>query len=253
MQREDVACEIAKRARKRLALERVEPQPISNKLLVPLLEKGSCENIDNEQMIERWANLLASASMQLPVQPRFISILGALAGPQAICLDCIAFNGSAGRAYAYRDLADSYLIFAGPYFTDSLQKFVRDQIKKTDCTEKTLDALVSTQPGVLLTCIVITDRKGAWLDYDRVAETGTRDEDNLSILVSLGLVREMAEMIVVKRGPRRTDIRVILHAHSLTELGVNFVEVCARPRVVELESADQISASKGIKQLAAFE
>src|SRR4051812_36499349 len=59
LQREEVLIEVARRARKRLQIEGITPQPITTKTLVPLLEKASLEEPDDEEMIERWAQLLA--------------------------------------------------------------------------------------------------------------------------------------------------------------------------------------------------
>lgn len=72
-------------------------RPVPPKLLFPLLEKGSCEDINDEVMIRRWADLLASASLGLEVQPRLVGILGELTGKQALLLERIACNNKQGR------------------------------------------------------------------------------------------------------------------------------------------------------------
>jgi hypothetical protein len=60
LQRESVAIEIAKRARARLAVERAKIEPVSGKILVPLIEAASNEEPDDSYMMDKWANLLAS-------------------------------------------------------------------------------------------------------------------------------------------------------------------------------------------------
>jgi hypothetical protein len=92
VQREEVAIEIAKKAHPRIQIEHGVVQPVKPKLLVPLFEKGSCEDPHDTVMIDRWANLLASASLKLSVQPRFVSILEELSGSQAECLEHVAFH-----------------------------------------------------------------------------------------------------------------------------------------------------------------
>jgi hypothetical protein len=47
LQREDVLIEIAKKAKERLAIEKQPIKPIPNKILVPLLEAASNEDIDD--------------------------------------------------------------------------------------------------------------------------------------------------------------------------------------------------------------
>jgi hypothetical protein len=55
LQREEVAIEIARRALERKALEEEAIVPVANKVLVPLLEQASLEDIDDDVMMERWA------------------------------------------------------------------------------------------------------------------------------------------------------------------------------------------------------
>lgn len=62
LQREDVMIKIAEKAHQRLALEGLSAQPVPNKILIPLIEKASLCEPDDQYIIERWANLLASAS-----------------------------------------------------------------------------------------------------------------------------------------------------------------------------------------------
>jgi Abortive infection alpha len=94
LQREEVAIEIARRGREKVLIEEGrEISPVPTKILVPLIEKGSCEDIDDSEMIDRWASLLASAALdQNKVAPRFVGILGELSGSQAVLLERIAFN-----------------------------------------------------------------------------------------------------------------------------------------------------------------
>lgn len=88
LHREDVALEIARRAAKRIALENSNPQRIPLKVIVPLLEKGSQEGADDDFMIDRWANLLASAAEEgSSVSPRFVSLIGELSSRQARLLN----------------------------------------------------------------------------------------------------------------------------------------------------------------------
>jgi hypothetical protein len=62
LQRADIAIEIAKRAQQLLLIENSPVHPVPNKILVPLIEMASIESADDDFMLDRWANLLASAS-----------------------------------------------------------------------------------------------------------------------------------------------------------------------------------------------
>src|SRR5271169_5661654 len=109
LQREEVAIQIAQLAQNELPSEKGNVGPVPTKILVPLIEKGSCEDPNDSEMLDRWANLLASASLKIAVQPRFVGILGELAGSQAQCIEHIAFNDFERFAYPGRDFESSYL------------------------------------------------------------------------------------------------------------------------------------------------
>lgn len=63
LQREDIAIKIAKKAKERLDLENKAPIPISNKFLVPFLEKSSLES-DDESLQDMWSALLANTATE---------------------------------------------------------------------------------------------------------------------------------------------------------------------------------------------
>jgi hypothetical protein len=92
LQREEVAIKIAEMARDKLLIAKRKPKEIPLKVLVPLLEKSSLEDIDDNTMIDKWGNLLASAASGDSVQPRYISILGELSGLQVKFLDKTAMQ-----------------------------------------------------------------------------------------------------------------------------------------------------------------
>jgi hypothetical protein len=63
-------------------------------------------------MIRRRADLLASASLGLQVQPRLVGILGELTGNQALLLERIACNHKQSVNWPYGSFADSPRNFA---------------------------------------------------------------------------------------------------------------------------------------------
>jgi hypothetical protein len=90
IQQEETLLRVAEAVRERIDGKHVKPVP--PKILVPALEKASLEAPSDSVMILRWAELLASASQEIAVQPRFVGVLGELAGSQAECLEQLAFN-----------------------------------------------------------------------------------------------------------------------------------------------------------------
>jgi hypothetical protein len=143
VQREEVAIEIAKRARATIQIERGIVQPVQPKLLVPLVEKGSCEDPQDTVMIDRWANLLAAASLKLSVQPRFVSILEELSGSQAECLEHVAFHDFEDFRFPYAIIVDCPYTYAEHDATRDLQEIVAQNLKSKKDVEKTLEAILS--------------------------------------------------------------------------------------------------------------
>lgn len=90
LEREEVLFEIALRARRRIELEQSAIRPIPNKLLVPLLEKASLEDISDKKLIEMWSNLLATALTQkVEMLNQYVTILSGLTGEQARIFESI--------------------------------------------------------------------------------------------------------------------------------------------------------------------
>jgi hypothetical protein len=92
LQREDVLLEIAKKARAWADIEHLKIQPVPMKLLVPLLEKASLED-QNEDMRDIWASLLLSASCDYQARHlSFVDILSRLTSRELRVLAEIAFS-----------------------------------------------------------------------------------------------------------------------------------------------------------------
>ncbi|MBS0239815.1 MAG: hypothetical protein JSR89_15460 [Proteobacteria bacterium] len=253
MQREDIAIEIAKRARARIAIEKSEVGPVSNKILVPLLEKGSCESAEDDVMIECWANLLAAASVEQSVQPRFVGILGELNGSQAECMERICFAHAMDVIFPFRDLADACLVFAEHHIVEEFNEFVRKHLKSSLNADAVFAELVRTfsRPGTSIAFALISEPgSGLWLDYDSVQKTGIHDDLNFSILESLGLIRYVALQSDVKWGRRKAHVNI--YYYHLTELGFEFIQVCARERVQQLEAKDNESRSEDATEQKPF-
>ena len=89
LQREEVAIAIAFKATERLRITGDTPHSIPNKILVPMLEKASLED-PNSELIDRWANLLASTARCPHIKAiTFADVLSQLGGDQAQLLDRI--------------------------------------------------------------------------------------------------------------------------------------------------------------------
>ncbi len=90
LQREEVALEVVRRAKKRIALEQMDVRPIPLKILVPLLEQASLEEPESE-LIEKWSELLVSACAAADISINWcVQILAVIDSWQARTLDKLA-------------------------------------------------------------------------------------------------------------------------------------------------------------------
>jgi hypothetical protein len=192
LQREEVAIEIARRGIERIKLEQGTIRPIPTKLLVPLMELGSCESPDDSEMIRRWSELLASAAMGNEVPPRFVGVLGELSGRQATALETVAFS-----FVDQVEVPDVSFIDASPNFEPNwVNSEIADLVQKTLTSRRKIDAtfdkLVArfTAPGCYLETITMWVNPGdefySWDGHERP----NINPSDLNILESLGLVQK---------------------------------------------------------------
>jgi hypothetical protein len=233
IQQEDSLWRLGEELRKKMAgLEVLAP--IAPKILVPALEKASLEDPCDETMIERWANLLASATQKLPVQPRFVGILGELAGSQAECLEELIFQYSSQYEKPYLHFCDSSLDFSETFATRTVKGWIETELDEDLGPQEILNAVVKLFESPGAAPVVLS------LDHDDDFETAGGNaagkEDDLAILDSLGLIRHEALTItfLLKKKPCVLEIQY----YHLTDLGVAFCEVCSRPRLLELQEID---------------
>jgi hypothetical protein len=101
LQREDIALEIAKKARQRLAVEQIDLKPISTKLLIPFLEKASLEDKD-VGLRDAWTALLVSATKTERARHlTFVDILSRISSEELRLLErvCFAYDRFPERSY----------------------------------------------------------------------------------------------------------------------------------------------------------
>ena len=156
LQREVVAIEIAKRAKERLAAQNAAAHPVRSKVLVPLIEAASTEDLDDEFMIDKWANLLASATQENKVEPRFVGILKELTGRQPTLLDRLARNNSERFPNHEALLADAALTLDVNHTRRFINNLFRQRFAKPELNEVFQDiADELDRPGCAIMDIMI--------------------------------------------------------------------------------------------------
>ena len=235
LQREEVLIEIAKKAYRRLAIEKAEPSPIPTKFLVPFLEKASLEDGDSF-LLDRWADLLVSSSMApASAHPRFVQILSELGAAEAKLLRDIALHKAEntnnlklqleGDAWVY--LPDNTIrIFS------SLVKLVNHEpegmYKELMCKILCL----TSGPGISITDIrmIVKQDTSSFLSFDmsgaQTYPANIQQEGNkllIDVLCSLHLINHYY-VEVPRDGFERIEISYVL----LTPLGLEFLRKCDR-------------------------
>ena len=253
IQQEETLLRVARSVREKLAAATVT-RPVPRKILVPALEKASLEDAADDTMIEQWANLLASAAQDVKVQPRFVGILEEIAGSQAKCLERIAFNRYMDFHFPAAEFEESSLNFAEYNILEDYENAMRETLGEGEIN-KAFDKIVRTfnSPGALLSVAFVDcpDQESSEA-YDTVAETGVRDDANLSILESLGLIRYVVIRFSISQKRGDGLYQLSTHYHHLTQLGVEFCEVCSKPRLDELQKIDAALRKKGMKRALPF-
>lgn len=214
LQREDVLIEIAKRARARAELSG-EIHSISNKFLVPFLEKASLEDGQSE-LIDKWANLLATASEGDSNEYTWcISLLSEITPEDASLLDAMYDRGtelSSGIRFEHLSRAQMQDLFDSLFPTDysmSLTDISRYATANFDhCRIFRGDDIPNTNE-------VHFDLSGLEL--------------SLSRLESLGLLWLFAQSTLALRpGGKNEFEKVFVVAAHLTLKGRALVEACKR-------------------------
>ncbi len=217
LQREEVLIKIAKLAQERISFEDSVPKSVPNKFLVPFLEKASLED-DQSELVERWANLLATASSGTASDYNWcISILSDMTPGDASLLDSMyAHSKSFSNTVPFEDFTRAQM---------------QDQFEEVVSRGGAVAGLKSLGKAV-------HDNFGfAWvLRGDDIPNTNEVHlnlsglELSLSRLESLGLIWVFAQSTLVWRPPEEKDLydeRVFVIAAHLTPKGRAMVEACS--------------------------
>lgn len=208
LQREDVLIQIARKAAERISVEQSTIQPLPTKTLVPLLEKASLEDPSDEEMIDRWANLLAQESLMPGLNRRWcVDILASINSEEAQLLDEIFFEHTERAAFDF----DNYSSAAAD------QDFYNMLDSVSHVEEKDTKHILSSFQGMswFFHGNDIPNTEEFSLQY---VPFGTE----LLHLRALGLIWANAGSLV------QADVKCFLLNAKLSPLGYEFVRACSR-------------------------
>jgi hypothetical protein len=219
LQREEVAIKIAHLARKKAEAKNKSLAPPPLKVLIPLFEKASQEDLDDNAILARWANLLISACSPGSIPPRFISLIGEMNSNQAKLFLNVMERGKSG-SFEELDLYEAQRHFMEQHIDELLKN-------KKIIPSKIFKALLPyvEVAGVALDDIVVHDQNGMHSVPSNQSLFGSEDEANgLEVLTSLGLLAR----IDIWRSPERHQINLLHVSYFLvTRLGEMFYRAIA--------------------------
>ncbi|MBY5565961.1 hypothetical protein HFO55_01630 [Rhizobium leguminosarum] len=130
LQREDVLIEIARKARARMAIEETVIRPIPLRVMVPLLEKASLADPDDQVLIDAWSYLLQSASEHDNANHGlFIDVLSKLDPAHLRLLEFLMLRDKNGHP---DDFLNINVHEAERFLSDTIYDLVRDKAYTED-------------------------------------------------------------------------------------------------------------------------
>jgi hypothetical protein len=241
LQREEVVFEVARRARERLLFEKAPIQPVSSKVLIPLIEKASLEAADDDDMIQRWSDLLANASKDQKVEPRYVQILSELTSRQARLFDEVVNNAYEEISHPGAWLEDAPIHLGPTWVRRQInQVFVdRKSIPSADFIyNKVLETI--NYPGCAIIDLILSRANDDFysMPENKLVNKGFhRLELDLEIIASLGILKRSQVFYTTKF---KDDIHLIYY--HITELGLSFLKAVKK---VSVEDASEAIAEAG--------
>jgi hypothetical protein len=220
------ALDVVEKASARILQEERPHIPVPPKILVPLLERASLEE-EGDPLIDRWANLLASAAMYPEkTHPRYAQILSEITYREASILRSVARNGFKSSKDPSYDLYYKANRSQSSKFEAEFKEFL-GTLPNDRCTviHRCLDYF--QVPGVYPIDVLRhwhddkeTDPLLYFRDYVSDLIMDIEGEQAIDVLVSLGLMHR--GRVIVTSNSYHIDARYI----CISYLGADFIVQC---------------------------
>ncbi|WP_417432576.1 hypothetical protein [Hoeflea sp.] len=236
LQREDVLLQIASKAQYRLALEGQQSKPVPLKFLANFMEKASQEDITNEILVDTWANLLASASVnERENHLIFLDILSRLDSKHVELLNFICFDRDRPLHYAdapYEKRETSCLYNLKSKLKEIEEKKTSGEILQHSDLESLIDIGVDffDFPGAKISNIEMYSDEAAEGSYykpeleDKII-SDDYPESIIFALKSVGLI-DVVSIDLDNFYSETLEFGFFLHAAVVTHLGAEMYATC---------------------------
>lgn len=230
LRRQETLLEIAKRIKQRAALTDKPINSIPPKFFIPLLEKASLENIEDDTLIEMWTSLLFTASTEnVQMLGQYINILSNIIPRQVQILD-LMMGISENEQRDSGHLIDNYYYLNQTGFPGTLAGYSHIKDAAEFCQAVT-DAL-SLEGVTIETINVYYRKKRAGSDFSVSYPDGHfSDDDFLDFenLVRLGLIDRTE---IKRHAVGAFDIDV--HYYIVNPVGIDLFACCNPNKLTRL-------------------
>jgi hypothetical protein len=231
IQQEETLYRVALDARERIRQLDASTQPIPTKALVPLLEKASLEHPDDDELIRRWANLLASAAGDYDIEViTFASILSEIGPRECLILQSMVGEKGPGKWGNRRQRMGFSASATLRGREDELRHFIGPAVRKKDISifEKARSLLPADFPVMIMS--VSENKPRAFLPVSRKLLENPFYEANQAgflILMRQALIRgDWCEFSAVYGAENSVTF---CSWYELTELGFAFARRVIQP------------------------
>lgn len=229
LRRQKTLDEIARRTRNRLVAAGKPIQPIPAKFFLPLLEKASLEDVNDDALIDMWANLIATASTEhVQMLGQYINILSNIVPKQVLILEEMFNLGDEEKPIEAGHLIDNYYYLNQTGLPGTLDQYADIRNAEEFC-DRVVDALGIKGVAIDTINIFFVDEKlGAGLSVAS-PDSIYSDADFLDFenLVRLGLI----DRTEVKRH-RVGVFDIDVHYYITTPVGVDLYACCNPNRLI---------------------
>lgn len=235
LERQEVLLEITRRATERLEAEGKEPKPVLPRILVPLLERASLADVEDETLVDSWSYLLQSASSApLPNHGIFVDVLSKLDGAHIRFLEfLVTGKGYPLDAFLHRPPQDAQA-FLRSALPRLLEEVVHTEVSEQQAVEDLSTELLAylAVPG----CAQIAG--GVTMRTDAEDETTYEFEGGIDLRVFPEQIYNALEglAIVNRHEVEHTSFTNFAWFNycRITLFGLEFFEACHKPVKEEL-------------------
>jgi hypothetical protein len=227
LHRQKVLHEIAKRTRKRLETLNKDVKPIPPKFLVPLLEKASLEDVNDEKLMDMWSNLLVtSATENVELLGQYSTILAEITSDQVRLMERI-LRLNEGEIQDAGIFIDNFYYLNQSGLPGSIDRF-----SHLDSIEAFADSLANEFDinGVALDCVNIffqDESRGAGMSF--TSPDGVYSDDQFYDFENLTRLGLLAKCEVKRHKVGLFDVDA--HYYVVTPVGIDLYACCNPSRL----------------------